>query len=93
MAYLIKPIKQTDLAPAIAVAMRRFEEMQALAQHVTDLRQSLDDRKLVERAKGVLMKQYRMDEAAAFRFLQKQASRDNRKLADLAREILAEAKG
>ena len=56
LAYLVKPIKQADLEPAIAIAMRRFEQFQALRQEAADLRQALEDRKVIERAKGVLMK-------------------------------------
>ena len=69
MAYLVKPIKQADLEPAIALAMRRFEQFQALRKEAADLRQALEDRKMIERAKGILMR--RAVEADAFRRLQK----------------------
>ena len=62
LAYLVKPIKQADLEPAIAIAMRRFEQFQALRQEAADLRQALEDRKVIERAKGLLMKQAGLDE-------------------------------
>jgi AmiR/NasT family two-component response regulator len=52
LGYLVKPIKQADLEPAIALTMRRFEQFQTLRQEAADLRQALDDRKLIERAKG-----------------------------------------
>jgi len=55
LGYLVKPIKQTDLEPAIALAMRRFEQFEALRQEAADLRQALEDRKTIERAKGILM--------------------------------------
>ncbi len=54
MAYLVKPISQADLQPAIALAMRRFEEIQGLRQEADDLKQALAERKIVERAKGVI---------------------------------------
>jgi response regulator NasT len=88
MAYLVKPIKQADLAPAIALAMRRFEQFQALAKEATDLRQALEDRKLIERAKGLLMARAALDEPSAFRRLQKLASERNLKLAELARMLV-----
>ena len=62
MAYLVKPIKQADLEPAIALAMRRFEQFQALRREAADLRQALEDRKVIERAKGLLMKKAGLDE-------------------------------
>jgi two-component system, response regulator PdtaR len=88
LAYLVKPIKQADLEPAIAIAMRRFQQFQQLRQETTDLRQALEDRKVIERAKGVLMKRVRLDEQAAFRRLQKLASQQNLKLIEVARIIL-----
>lgn len=88
LAYLVKPIKQADLEPAIAIAMRRFRQFQQLRREATDLRQALDDRKTIERAKGVLMKRAGLDEQAAFRRLQKLASQNNLKLVDVARALL-----
>ena len=88
MGYLVKPIKQTDLAPAIALAMRRFEQFQTLRQETADLRQALEDRKVIERAKGILMKRGSLDEAEAFRRLQKLASAQSRKLVEVAGMIL-----
>src|SRR5207237_9408583 len=69
MGYLVKPIKQGDLEPVIALAMRRFEQFQALCQEVSDLRQALQDRKIIERAKGILMKKAGLNEQEAFRRL------------------------
>ena len=88
MAYLVKPIKQADLEPAIAVAMRRFEQFQALQKEASDLKQALEDRKTIEKAKGVLMKKAGLDEGDAFRRLQKLASDKNKKLVEIARIIL-----
>jgi response regulator NasT len=88
LAYLVKPIKQADLETAIAIALRRFEQFQALRREAADLRQALEDRKLIERAKGVLMKRSGLDEASAFRRLQKLASEKNLKLIELTRMIL-----
>lgn len=88
MAYLVKPIKQADLVPAIGIAMHRFEQFQALRKETTDLKQALEDRKVIEKAKGVLMKKAGLDEPAAFRRLQKLASDKNRKLIEIAQMIL-----
>jgi two-component system, response regulator PdtaR len=88
MAYLVKPIKQDDLIPAIGIAMRRFEQFQALRKETADLKQALEDRKVIEKAKGILMKKAGLDEHGAFRRLQKLASDKNRKLIDIAQTIL-----
>lgn len=88
LAYLVKPIKKQDLQPAILIAARRFDEFQSLRKEAADLRQALQDRKLIERAKGILMKRTGQDEAAAFRTLQKLARDKNRKLAQVAEGIV-----
>ena len=68
--------------------MRRSEQFQALQREAANLRQALEDRKLIERAKGVLMKKAGLDEAEAFRRLQKLASDQNRKLVEIAKILL-----
>jgi len=91
LAYLVKPIGLADLQPAIAIAMRRFTEFQALRQECSDLKQALADRKIIEQAKGLLMKLTGIDEKEAFARLQSLASEKNQKLIDSARSILAVA--
>jgi response regulator NasT len=88
MAYLVKPIKQADLEPAIGIATRRFEQFEALRKETSDLKQALEDRKVIEKAKGILMKKAGLDEHDAFRRLQKLASDKNRKLIEIAHSIL-----
>lgn len=88
MAFLVKPIKQADLEPAIAIAIRRFDQFQALRKEAADLKQALEDRKTIEKAKGILMKKANLDEHEAFRRLQKIASDKNLKLIEIARIIL-----
>jgi response regulator NasT len=88
LGYLVKPIKPADLGPTIALAVRRFEQFEALRQEAADLRQALEDRKVIERAKGILMRRSRLDEQEAFRRLQKLASEKSRKLADIAQMVL-----
>jgi AmiR/NasT family two-component response regulator len=89
LACLIKPIKPDDLEPAIALAMRRFQQFQALRREATDLRRALEDRKLIERAKGIVMKRLDIEEDIAYRRLRKLASDKNWKLAELGQKIVA----
>jgi two-component system, response regulator PdtaR len=89
LAYLVKPIGLADLQPAISIAMRRFAELQALHKECKDLRQALSDRKVIEQAKGLLMKLAGIEEKEAFRRLQELASEKNQKLIEAARSILA----
>jgi AmiR/NasT family two-component response regulator len=88
LGYLVKPIKQGDLESVIGLAMRRFEQFETLRQEAADLRQALEDRKVIERAKGVLMKRGPLDEQDAFRRLQKMAREKSRKLVEIAQMIL-----
>jgi len=87
-AYLVKPIKQQDLQPAIIIALRRFEEVRSLHKEATDLRQALHERKVNERAKGMIMKRSGLDEPGAFQTLQKLARDSNRRLIDVAEMFL-----
>jgi two-component system, response regulator PdtaR len=93
LGYLVKPIKQADLGPTIALAMRRFEQFQALSRNGADLRQALEDRKTVERAEAVLMRDTGLDEQGAFGRLQELAGTQNRKLVEVARMILMPGAG
>jgi len=73
MAYLVKPFTQTDLVPAIEMAVSRFAELQLLEAEVADLTDRLETRKSVDRAKSVLQKQLSLSEPDAFRWIQKTA--------------------
>jgi two-component system, response regulator PdtaR len=77
MAYLVKPFQKHDLLPAIEMATSRFAEIKALESEVTGLRERLEARKLIERAKGSLMAAHSMTEPEAFRWIQR-AAMDNR---------------
>src|SRR4051812_45413664 len=88
MAYLVKPVKPADVQTAIAVALARFGQYKLVRQEAATLRQALEDRKLIERAKGIVMKRGRVDEPEAFRRLQRLASDHNLKLIEIARAIL-----
>lgn len=88
MGYLIKPIKEADLKAAIAVARNRFQQFLLLSKEASDLRQAIEDRKLTERAKGIIMRRLRLDEEEAFRRLRKFASDRNRKLIEVAQRVV-----
>src|SRR5262249_35244572 len=88
MAYLLKPVREADLTAAIYLAVLRFEPFQKLLKEAANLRQAMEDRKLIERAKGILMKRARIDEPEAFRRLQRLASDKNKKLVEVAQVIL-----
>lgn len=77
MAYLVKPFTKSDLVPAIEMAVSRHEEIVALEREVGSLSDRLETRKLVERAKGLLMAEHGWSESQAFRWIQK-ASMDRR---------------
>jgi len=89
LAFLVKPITQADLVPAICLVMRPFEQFQMLSREAADLRQALEDWKLIERAKRLVTKQVGVAEQEAFRRLKKLASDRNRKLVEIARLILS----
>lgn len=88
MAYLVKPIKSEHLDTAISIAVRRFEEFHTVSREAADLKQALEDRKIIERAKGVLMKQAGLEEEDAFKRLQDLASTKHQKMVEIARMIL-----
>ena len=73
MAYLVKPFTQSDLMPAIEMAVSRFAELNTLESEVADLSERLETRKAVDRAKGILQEQLRLSEPDAFRWIQKTA--------------------
>ena len=73
MAYLVKPFSQSDLVPAIEMALSRFAELRAVESEVADLKDQLETRKVVDRAKGVLQEQLSLSEPEAFRWIQKTA--------------------
>jgi response regulator NasT len=89
MAYLVKPIKEADLETAITVAMLRFRHFLDLAREADDMRQALEDRKVIERAKGIVVKRTLVDEEEAYRRMRKMASDRNAKLIEVARAVVS----
>jgi len=88
LAYLIKPFTQAELVPAIEVALGRFKEIKAIKEANATLEEQLATRRVVDRAKGILMDECGMKEAEAFDFIQKTAMRERRKMKDVAQDII-----
>ncbi|MGZ4143296.1 MAG: ANTAR domain-containing response regulator [Actinomycetota bacterium] len=89
MAYLVKPFQKQDLLPAIEIAKGRYQQLASLADEVGDLTERLESRKQVERAKGVLIDRFGMNEADAFRFLQQSAMERRLSMREVAEAILS----
>jgi len=88
LAYLVKPLSDQSLKTSITLAMRRFKEFNALHEQAANLQQALEDRKTIERAKGILMTRAQMSEQDAFRRLQLLSSQKNRKMIEIAHSIV-----
>lgn len=73
LAYIVKPFTIDDLTPSIEIAITRFKELKALEFEVADIHQRLETRKIIERAKGVLMEALQFSEPAAFSWIQREA--------------------
>jgi len=88
VAYLVKPFRESDLAPAIEVALARFKQFQDLKKEVGDLKEALETRKLVERAKGILMDTQGLSEAEAFRRIQRMSMNTRKPMKEVAEAII-----
>jgi response regulator NasT len=88
VGYLVKPFRENDLLPAIEVALARFGEFKAVRQEVEDLQNALETRKLVERAKGILMDTQHIDESEAFRKIQKMSMNTRKPMKEVAEAII-----
>ena len=89
LAYLVKPFQKTDLVPAIELAIARFAELKSLSGEVAALGAQLEIRKLVDRAKGVLIDKHQMSESDAFSFIQSMAMSQRMKMGDIAEQIIS----
>ena len=89
MAYLVKPFQKRDLLPAIEMATSRFAEIKALEAEVSGLRERLEARKLIERAKGALMTKHGLSEPEAFRWIQRAAMDNRTSMRAVAEVVLA----
>ena len=91
-AYLVKPVTKKHLEPAIKIALARYEQFKSLKTEVLDLKDAIETRKLVERAKGILMKRCNISEDDAFKLLQTHSQKENKKMKEVAENIVAASK-
>ena len=88
LAYIVKPFQKSDLVPAIEVAIGRFRELQVLASEVGALEEQLETRKIIDRAKGVLIDKAGLSESDSYAFIQRAAMSERSKMRDIAERIL-----
>lgn len=89
MAYLLEPVNVDEITPTIYLVLRRFEQFQELQQENESLKQALADRKLIERAKGALMKHAAIEEEDAYKRLRRMATDNRIRMAEAAERVLA----
>ena len=89
-AFLTKPLRQQDLLPAIEIALQHVEEVEYLKEKIEDLRELIENRKVIEKAKGMLMEKNHVSEADAYRIMQKAAMDTRKSLLQVAGGILKE---
>lgn len=88
-SYLIKPVDRAQLEAAVHIVSKRFAEFKALAQETESLKTALENRKYVEKAKGILMTKLSMSEEDAMRQMQKMSRNKNKKMIDIAKGIIS----
>lgn len=88
VGYLVKPFRESNLVPAIEVTLSRFAEFRAMEREVEDLREALETRKVVDRAKGILMDTQGLTEQEAFRRIQKMSMNTRRAMKEIAEAIV-----
>ena len=88
LAYLVKPVKESNLFPAMEIALSRFEEFSQLEQELDDLRNSLETRKLLDRAKGILMDAHGLTESEAYRRIQQYSMAKRKSIKEVAQAII-----
>jgi two-component system, response regulator PdtaR len=91
MAYLVKPFTKADLVPAIEMAVSRFQETRALEDEVVTLRDRLEVRKLLDRAKGLLQSRHGLTEPEAFRWIQRTSMDRRISMREVAQAVLDQA--
>lgn len=89
LAYLVKPYQQSDLVPAIEIARRRHQEMRELTDQAKTLEDRLKARKVIEKAKGLLIESVSLNEDEAFRFIQTTAMSDRKTMVEVAEEVIS----
>ncbi len=88
-SYLVKPFERNQLIPAVEVALGRFQEMRALQDEVNSLEDQLETRRLVDRAKGILIDRHGLSEGDAFTFIQRTAMSERTRMRAVAERVLA----
>jgi len=88
IGYLVKPFREAQLGPAIDVTLGRFREFRQLQGELGDLKEALEARKVIERAKGLLMERYSLTEPEAFRRIQKRSMDTRKSMKEIAEAIL-----
>jgi len=88
MGYLIKPLREGELLPAIELAMSHFQEFVALQKENENLKKTLEARKVIERAKGILMKRERLSEPEAFSLIQRKSMDMRKPMVEIAEAII-----
>ncbi len=91
-SYLVKPITKKQLEPAIKLALARYGQFESLKTEVSTLKDAIETRKLVERAKGILMKRCGISEEDAFKLIQTHSQKENKKMRDIAENIISATK-
>ena len=92
LAYLVKPVKESNLFPAMEIALSRFKEYMEIEQELLDLRNSLETRKILDRAKGMLMDAYNLSEQEAFRRIQQYSMAKRKSIREVAEAIIDASK-
>jgi response regulator NasT len=88
MGYLVKPLRAEELSPTIELALTRFQDVVSLQEENSTLKETLEARKLIERAKGLLMKQKNLSEDQAYNLIKKASMNLRKPMADVAQAIL-----
>jgi two-component system, response regulator / RNA-binding antiterminator len=91
-AYVVDGLKKERVKAILDMAMSRFNAFNKLQEELTSARQALDERKLIERAKGILVKECGVSEEAAYAMLRKTAMNENRRLGEVARSVVTAAR-
>lgn len=91
LAYLVKPVREDNLFPAMEIALTRFKEIQSLELELNDVKNSLEMRKILDRAKGILMDAYNLNESEAYRRIQQYSMAKRKTIKEVAEAIIRSA--
>lgn len=91
LAYLVKPVKEANLFPAMEIALSRFQEFAELERELEGVKNSLETRKILDRAKGILMDAYNLNESEAYRRIQQYSMSKRKSIREVAEAIIAAA--